>query len=355
MTCVTWRVPDWPAEDQALWTRLTTKVGPLDEGGDLTHLRGSSLRNIEVAYGRWLAGLGKRELAALDEPPIDRVTAERVRLWMEDVRDCAPNSRKIWIDGLIRLLTAAAPGVRFPFLRLVQRNLLQLANEDHGSRKVGRIPSSFDQIDAALTYADAEEAIATSRFEHARRLRDAAMIVFLSMVPIRRRSFVSLELGRTVIASDKDIVILLPPSEVKTKRHYEIVLREPGAGLLRRYLKEARPFLAARASTETGALWLADTGLPYSYTYIGKRIPLLTEKLIGTKVPPHFFRDSLATTFARVSPDLARGTKAILGHSDYRTAERHYNHAQAIEAGRTYSDVLLELTRPPRVPHKRHT
>lgn len=352
MTDVTWRVPDWPAQDQALWERMTKKVGPLDDGGELTHLRAISIRNVEVAYGRWLAWLGRHEPTALNEPPIPRVTPQRVWLWMEDVRDCAPYSRKMWVDGLIRFLKAAEPEVQIPFLRLVQRNLLQRANEDHGDRKIGRIPSSLDLIEAALTYA--EEASATSGFESARRQRDAAMIVFLAMVPIRRRSFVGLELGRTLLVTEKEITIVLAPEDVKSKNHYEIILREPGAGLLRRYLEEARPFLHSRADDTTQALWLADTGLPYSYSYIGKRIPLLTEKLIGTKVPPHFFRDVLATTFARVSPDLARGTKAILGHSDYRTSERHYNHAQAIEAGRTYSDVLLVLIKPPRVPHKRH-
>ena len=355
MTGVTWRVPDWPTQDQNLWKRMTTKVGPLDDGGELTHLRETSIRNVEVAYGRWLAWLGKHEPKALNEPPIPRVNPQRVRLWMEDVRDCAPNSRKMWIDGLIRFLTAAEPEVQIPFLRLAQRNLLQLANDDHGDRKIGRIPSSLDLIQAALTYADTGEASAKSRFERARRQRDAAMIVFLAKVPIRRRSFAGLELGRTLVATDKEIVVLLAPKDVKNKKYYEIVLREPGARLLRRYLDEARPFLQSRASTKTDALWLADTGLPYSYEYIGKRIPVLTERLIGMNVPPHFFRDALATTLARSSPDLARGTKAILGHSDHRTSERHYNHAQAIEAGRSYSDILLELAGPPRVPPKRHT
>jgi site-specific recombinase XerD len=261
----------------------------------------------------------------------------------------------MWIDGLIRFLTAAEPEVQIPFLRLAQRNLLQLANDDHGDRKTGRIPSSLDLIEAALSYSDAEEASATSGFERARRQRDAAMIGFLAMVPIRRRSFVGLELGRTLLATDKEIVVLLAPEDAKNKKHYEIVLREPGARLLRRYLEEARPFLQSRASTKTDALWLADTGLPYSYKYIGKRIPLLTERLIGMNVPPHFFRDALATTFARSSPALARGTKAILGHSDFRTSERHYNHAQAIEAGRSYSEILLELAGPLRVPPKRYS
>lgn len=351
MTNVTWRVPRWPTQDQDLWRRMTTHVGPLDEGGELAHLRASSIHNVEVAYGRFLAWLGTQEPAALDEAPIPRVTCQRVRLWMDAVRECAPYSRKLWIDGLIRFLTAAEPDVEISLLRGMQRNLLQLANGDYGARKIGRIPSSFDLIEAALTYADAP---AKSAFEGARRQRDAAMIVFLAMVPIRRRSFVSLEIDRTLIANDKEIIILLAPDEVKIKRHYEIVLREPGAALMRRYLGEARPFLHSRARIQTDAVWLADTGLPYSYGYVGRRIPLLTERMIGMNVPPHFFRDALATTFARESPELARGTKAMLGHTDHRMSERHYNHAQAIEAGRSFSEILLERAEVSKLRPKRH-
>lgn len=112
---------------------------------------------------------------------------------------------------------------------------------------------------------------------------------------------------------------------------------------MRLYLEEARPFFQARATENTNALWLADTGVPYSYGYIGRRIPLITERLIGVNVPPHFFRDAMVTTLARASPDFARGSKAILGHIDHRTAERHYNHARSVEAGREYASILQDL------------
>jgi integrase len=212
-------------------------------------------------------------------------------------------------------------------------------------RRTGvRIPSILDLIDAGLNHGDVGASEAKSEFERARRLRDAALIVLLAMVPIRRKNFLGLEIGRTIHVDREEILITLPAGEVKNKLRYEIILREPGAALLRRYLSEARPFLDARSSKQTNALWLADTGLPYGYGYIGRRIPFLTEKLIGVNVPPHFFRDATATTFARTSPELARGTKAILGHSDHRTAERHYNHAQSIEAGRSLAEIIGGLT-----------
>lgn len=132
---------------------------------------------------------------------------------------------------------------------------------------------------------------------------------------------------------------------MKNRTRYEAEVQEPASALLRRYLADARPFFAARTTSTNMFLWLADTGLPYSYSYFGRRIPLITTNLLGVNVPPHFFRDAVATSFARTSPDLARGTKAILGHTDYRTAERHYNHAQAIEAERSYQEILEAFTK----------
>lgn len=61
------------------------------------------------------------------------------------------------------------------------------------------------------------------------------------------------------------------------------------------------------------------------------------------RVPPQFFRDAAATTLARTSPEAARLTRGLLGHAGFRTAERHYNQARALEAGRDYADVLTQL------------
>jgi integrase len=58
---------------------------------------------------------------------------------------------------------------------------------------------------------------------------------------------------------------------------------------------------------------------------------------------PHLFRDCAATTLAYHSPDSARLTRGVLGHSGFRMAERHYNQATALDAGRRYAEVLARL------------
>jgi integrase len=87
-------------------------------------------------------------------------------------------------------------------------------------------------------------------------------------------------------------------------------------------------------------LWVADTGLPLNYSYMGRRIPELTERMTGVRVSPHFFRDAAATTLARESSSASRLAAPMLGHTNIRMAEKHYNHAQCIEAGGSYAAVL---------------
>jgi integrase len=68
--------------------------------------------------------------------------------------------------------------------------------------------------------------------------------------------------------------------------------------------------------------------------------------VIGTRAqycPAHLFRDAAATTLSRISPESARLIGPILAHSGSRTAERHYIHAQTIEAGRDYAVLVQRL------------
>lgn len=69
----------------------------------------------------------------------------------------------------------------------------------------------------------------------------------------------------------------------------------------------------------------------------------VTKRLTGVRIPPHFFRDAAATSLARLSPQDARLIRALLGHSSFGVAERHYIRACTIEAGRNYASVLVSL------------
>ena len=61
---------------------------------------------------------------------------------------------------------------------------------------------------------------------------------------------------------------------------------------------------------------------------------------LGIAIPPHFFRDCAATTVATRDPEHARIIASILGHARRETAERYYNHARTLTAGRALQEIV---------------
>lgn len=144
--------------------------------------------------------------------------------------------------------------------------------------------------------------------------------------------------------------------EMKTaiKRFAELVSEKTGVPweakvpvqvepLLRRYIYEVRPALIARGRQRHNRLWVCKKGEAFDENYLGSRIGSLPLELTSKRIPPHFFRDVAATTLARMSPEAAKLIRPVLAHSGFKTAERHYIHAQTIDAGRAYAEVVKKM------------
>ena len=136
-------------------------------------------------------------------------------------------------------------------------------------------------------------------------------------------------------------------SEMKAKEPFEAMMP---AALLRdldRYLDEYRPILLTRGGrqnpTATDYLWISDIGTPLDTKSIPQRIKKHTRAAFGKHIWPHLFRDCAATSIAIDDPKNARSIKEILGHSTLVTAEKHYNQARSLEAGRRYQQLLTNL------------
>lgn len=336
-------IAEWPLADREMHEGLLQTGGLFDDRGALSHLRSSTVRILTQSWGRFLKWLWVNDPAALAEPPVGRATLPRIRAWLEAERDLSPTSRLMFFTGVLRLLCAAAPEADWSAHRRMKSGLVRLAGRGDPSRKAGRILDTRVLLEAALRYAGSELGQEATALQRAKRLRDAAMVALLAMMPIRHRAFAGLQLGASLIVDNQTLTILLPGELTKTGTLWEAELPEPAAGLLRRYLSEARPYLLARNDKVHDMLWACDNGDPMSYSYVGRRIPQITQALTGKAIPPHFFRDAVATTLARTSPKAARLISPVLGHANSRTAEQHYIHAGTIEASRDFSALLRQL------------
>jgi site-specific recombinase XerD len=139
-------------------------------------------------------------------------------------------------------------------------------------------------------------------------------------------------------------------AEMKNRRGLEFPWPPALLEALRTYLTVHRPVLLAGQSVQE--LWVGRQG---RLTYSGCRQVILqaTEETIGHAVPPHFFRDSAATTIALHDPEHVGIIPALLGHTTPRTAEQHYNHATSVVAARTHQQTIARLRRDGRGRRRR--
>ncbi|WP_370157385.1 tyrosine-type recombinase/integrase [Salipiger bermudensis] len=334
---------DWPAADQEMWRCLFTEGNPLDDRGPLVHLRETSRKRLALSYGQWLQwhlGCGEhtRNIA-----PADRVTRAALLQWLSTLDRLVPMSRLVLVTGVLRIVTAMDPSRDWSPERALRARLKSLAGRGTQARKIGRILSSQLLLDTGLQLVEEAKARGVSSVFRATSLRDGAMIALLSMMPMRVRALAGLTLGTSVVVDDDRIFIAIPPELSKTHIPWEGEVPPQVAPALRDYLNDARPFLAARGSGDDPSLWLGRKGCALKIDAFRPAITKQTKRLTGISVPPHFFRDAAATSLARISPEAASLIRPVLGHSGFQTAERHYIHAQTIEAGREYADLLQSL------------
>jgi len=89
------------------------------------------------------------------------------------------------------------------------------------------------------------------------------------------------------------------------------------------------------------ALWVSTDGSPMTEMAIYDRIRTHTQRAFGTPINPHLFRDAAATTLAIADPVHVRVAAPLLGHRTFRTTERHYQHAQSLDAHRAYVGAVF--------------
>lgn len=326
-----------------MWDALVSRGGPLDDCGALSHLRLTSQKTLMLRYGQWLQWISSKDVSALALDPIERATLERLRCWLGDLDHLAHMTQLMNISGVLRILYVAYPEADWSSHRKLRAHLKRLAGRGTQLRKVGRVLSSAVLLEAGIHLATMEAQQVQSDLYRAIHIRDGAIVALLALLPIRRRALASLKIGESFVIDDDRITVALPSELTKSGRPWESNVPDPVKSVLALYLTASRPFLLARGSGSNNYLWVDANGNGLSYNYIGPRIAWQTRRMTGVSVPPHFFRDAAATTLVRISAQGARLVQPVLGHSNNRTADRHYNHAKTIEAGRDYAALVSKL------------
>lgn len=325
---------DWPETDRQLWLALIQKGHPLDDTGRLAHFRDASQEKLRNNYGYWLAWVQYVSPTLMQAAPLERVSAPGLEAWRKSMDHLAPHTASTRLQAMgciLRGMDVSRPTI---FEKLVIQRAKASAERLGSNRKDGRIVDSAVLLSAGIQHFNAYFGQTRTDLNSAMHSRDGMMIALLAAMPLRRRPFVNLEIGRSLRWNSNVWCICLEEGDLKAGASWEATVPASIQPILEQYIETVRPVLASMSPDHSPRLWLTKEGRPIEASYFGVRIKELTRRLIGRDVSCHLFRDCAATTLALSSSDSARSIKALLGHASEQTSTRHYIQATSIEAGR---------------------
>ena len=338
-------VTEWPAIDQAAWAAALRPGKPLELGGLATRWAPTSCRRIEAGYGRWLTWLGGHGQLDPELAPAARVNCTNVAAYVEDLNTVNRGyTIATRVQQLGDAMRAMAPELDWGWLL---RGADRLRSETVPARnKRARLRSPEELVALGQQLMDEADA-GDATLEGAVRYRSGLVIAFLAYRPIRARNLTMIALGQHLVRRIDAWSLVFAGEETKSGQPLDPMFPTALVPQLERYLAMYRPILLTRGSRQRAApiaaLWVSQNATAMVYASISYWVRRNTREAFGVPISPHLFRDCAATSIAIVDPEHVRNAAGVLGQSSLATAERYYNQAQGIEAGRRYHRTLAVI------------
>jgi integrase/recombinase XerD len=299
-----------------------------------------------AGYGRWLSWLAERGVD-INQPPPDRVTRQRVEAYIADLRRINGDFTIVFrLEELYDAIRVMAPDYDWSWLRRVQNALRSRGVAVRNKTTRIQPAGALVKLGKMLMHR-AETAVTKPPLRRAVLFRDGLMIAFLAYRPLRLSNLAMITLGRHLIRQSSGYRLYFSGCEVKGRKPIETSVPASLVGDFDRYLDHHRPILLSRGGLQhpsaCDCLWVSEIGTPLHPPCITQRISRHTRTAFGKHLWVHLFRDCAATTIATEDPTHVRSIKNILGHSRLATSEKHYNHAQSLEASRRYQRIIADL------------
>jgi integrase len=337
------RLKQWPEIDQRLWDKASEDADPLFEPGGAAHWKLKTRHTVMTHYGLWLAWLMEMGLLDPTVPPAARATRGRLGDYQQHLRarGLAPVTIAACIRDVHGAIKVMEPDAD---LTVITDLLVRLNSTAEPSRN-----KRLRVVSSGLLY---EAAIREMRRLHKRRqnsgmrhiagcYRDALIIAFLALRPIRLANLSAIELDRHLTKIGDRYWCRFAPAETKEGRPLEFPMPESLTPWLDHYLATYRLLLLR--DRKSARLWISIRSTHMVDNSIYYRVTTCTKRFIGSPINPHLFRDCAATTIAELAPEDVGIISRILGHSNLATAELYYNQAGMVIVGRRYHQALEAL------------
>ena len=332
----------WPIADRLLWGRAMDGDDPFADAAG-ARLADASQHTYLFAWRRFLGFLAIHEPTALELAPSERLTIERVRLFVSHLAETnVPRSVANQVHALYLAARLMMPERDWTWLKAVKARLYAAAP---AHAPTGPVITSVQLLDLGQQLMDETKPAPDAPISKhdAVIYRDGLMIAFLAFIPIRRKNLAALEIDRHLVRGSDSWFVIIPGEETKTRMPIEFPVPELLEAYLEIYLNIVRPRLLRHPACS--ALWLNSRGGALAYAAIGDIVTEHSTSRLGFRITPHDARDAAATTWALSAPDQIGVARDLLAHSDLRTTLKHYNRARGIEASRAFSCVIARMRR----------
>ena len=180
----------------------------------------------------------------------------------------------------------------------------------------------------------------------------AVAIELLTMTPVRIGNLAGLELGVTLFWTRPgrrgQLLLSIPPEDVKNGEPIEFELPKESAVLIERYLDGYRPALF-----ENPGEWFfpGKDGRAKRPGSLGPQVKRIIYKHTGLEVNAHLMRHIGAKMYLERYPHAYEVVRRVLGHASIDTTTRFYTGFKTRAAARHFDEVILNL-RKNAVPRK---
>jgi integrase/recombinase XerD len=206
----------WPEADRLIWLAACACGDLLDESvGARANHSAISNRKAERGYGRWLTFLRVAESDCLTLRPVDRITSDRVKAYVEHLLSLDNSTATILarlqeLGEVAKVLDPARPW----------GSIKSLASKIRARHKPARDKSNLKLSDElfALGLQLVDRASKLQGLNAAALHRDGLMIALLALVPLRRRNMADFRLEKNLIATNGAWLIAFEASETKRMR-----------------------------------------------------------------------------------------------------------------------------------------
>lgn len=275
---------DWPAADQVMWQYVIAEGDIFEGQGPGANWAPATIDNTRKAYGYWLHWLGINcLLSAPVHHPVDRITPERIRAYIEDMQDnTAPLTRFVYILDLLRFAQVGAPDREWDWFKRIKNRLW--ARTIPSRDKASLIRNSRELFELGLDLMNEVSGV-TCRYNPLQAeiyYRDGLLIAILASRPVRLKNLTAIQIGRHLIRIDHIYWLVFEAGEVKNRRHIEVPIPEILSSYIDDYLSHHRPRLLQ--GTLSNRLWTSRFGGNLSCNSVRRQVKLHTEEAFGKPI-----------------------------------------------------------------------